>query len=148
MISDLRPYQTDVFNAVARSVAEREGLTFSVEIARQGGKNELSARLELAILAAQTQMARDLIKCSPTFVPQALISMARLKDRLDDTGLDGRWATERGYIIRLGRARAIFLSADESSRVVGHTAHLLLEMPCSLACLPYPSTRLARPRVP
>ena len=34
----------------------------------------------------------------------------------------------RGYIIRLGHARAIFLSAQETSRVVGHTAHLLLEV--------------------
>jgi hypothetical protein len=54
--------------------------------------------------------------------------MSRLKDRLDSDGLAGEWSTERGYIIRLGRARAIFLSADESSRVVGHTAHLLLEI--------------------
>ena len=33
-----------------------------------------------------------------------------------------------GYIIRLGNARAIFLSADESANVVGNTAHLLLEV--------------------
>ena len=32
------------------------------------------------------------------------------------------------YIIRLGSARAIFLSADQSANVVGHTAHLLLEV--------------------
>ena len=128
MFNNLRPYQMDIFNAVADSVARRKGLTFSVEIARQGGKNELSADLELSILTAQTAHARNLIKCSPTFVPQSLISMSRLKDRLDDDGFAGEWRSERGYIIRLGRARAIFLSADESSRVVGHTAHLLLEI--------------------
>ena len=31
-------------------------------------------------------------------------------------------------MIRLGNARTVFLSADRTSRVVGHTAHLLLEI--------------------
>ncbi len=128
MSIELRPYQLDVFNAVADSVARRKGLSFSVEIARQGGKNELSAHLELSVLAAQSCFARNIVKCSPTFQPQAFISMTRLKDCLNDQGFAGLWTTERGYIVRLGRARAIFLSAEESSRVVGHTAHLLLEV--------------------
>jgi hypothetical protein len=76
MVTTLRPYQMDVFAAVAQSVARRKGLTFSVEIARQGGKNELSAHLEQSILATQISRARNLIKCSPTFVPRALISMS------------------------------------------------------------------------
>ena len=125
MINTFRPYQQDVFDAVSDSIVGRKGLTFSVEIARQGGKNELSAQLELSLLVLQMNQTWDLIKCSPTFIPQALISMTRLKDRLDDAGFTGRWFTERGYILRLGHTRAIFLSADESSRVVGHTAHLL-----------------------
>ena len=54
--------------------------------------------------------------------------MSRLKDRLNDAGFDGLWVTELGYIIRLGNARAVFLSADESANVVGHTAHILLEI--------------------
>ena len=54
--------------------------------------------------------------------------MSRLKDRLNDAGFGGIWMTELGYIIRLGSARAIFLSADESASVVGHTAHILLEI--------------------
>lgn len=54
--------------------------------------------------------------------------MARLKDRLNDAGFDGIWLAELGYIIRLGSARAIFLSADESASVVGHTADILLEI--------------------
>ena len=71
---------------------------------------------------------KNLIKCSPTFKPQTVISMMRLKDRLNDAGFDGIWESELGYIIRLGNARAIFLSADESANVVGNTAHLLLEI--------------------
>ncbi len=39
----LRPYQLDVARAVARSVAERQGLTFTVLMPRQSGKNQLPA---------------------------------------------------------------------------------------------------------
>ena len=46
----LRPYQQEVARAVLESIQNNCGLTFSVEIARQGGKNELSAHLELLLL--------------------------------------------------------------------------------------------------
>ncbi len=128
MIGSLRPYQAEVFDSIARSIALIQGLTLSVEIARQGGKNELSAHVEMSALAVQASKARNIIKCSPTFEPQAVISMTRLKDHLDHAGFGGLWSSEHGYIIRLGKARIMFLSAAESSRVVGHTAHLLLEV--------------------
>jgi hypothetical protein len=54
--------------------------------------------------------------------------MTRLKDRLNDAGFNSIWVVEIGYIIRLGNARAIFLSADESANVVDHTADILLEI--------------------
>jgi len=54
--------------------------------------------------------------------------MNRLRDRLDNAGFNRIWMAELGYTIRLGNARAIFLSADESANVVGHTAHILLEI--------------------
>jgi len=117
-----------VASAILNSVFQRRGLTFSVEIARQGGKNELSAQLELLLLTLYMAEPQNLIKCSPTFKPQTVISMVRLKDRLSDAGFDGIWVAELGYTIRLGNARAIFLSADESANVVGNTAHLLLEI--------------------
>ncbi len=110
------------------SVFNRKGLTFCVEIARQGGKNELSAQLELLLLTLYIAEARNLVKCSPTFKPQTVISMTRLKDRLNNAGFSGLWTAELGYIIRLGNARAVFLSADESANVVGHTAQILLEV--------------------
>jgi len=99
-----------------------------VEIARQGGKNELSAQLELLLLTLHMAESKNLVKCSPTFKPQTIISMTRLKDRLNDAGFDGIWVAEMGYVIRLGNARTIFLSADESANVVGHTADILLEI--------------------
>ena len=99
-----------------------------MEIARQGGKNELSAQLELLLLTLFVAEAQNLVKCSPTFRPQTIISMMRLRDRLNDAGFSGIWTSELGYIIRLGNARAVFLSADESANVVGNTAHILLEI--------------------
>ncbi len=124
----LRPYQREIARAILDSVFSRKGLTFSVEIARQGGKNELSAQLEVLLLTLFITEPQNIIKCSPTFKPQTIISMTRLKDRLNDAGYAGFWTSELGYTIRLGNARAIFLSADESANVVGNTAHLLLEI--------------------
>ena len=46
----LRPYQVQVGRAVLDSVIHRRGLTFTVEVARQGGKNELSAQMEVLLL--------------------------------------------------------------------------------------------------
>lgn len=127
-MNTLRPYQWEILQAVEDSVFNRKGLTFSVEIARQGGKNELSAWLEASLLGVYFELPRNLVKCSPTFKPQTIISMSRLKDRLSHPDLDSLRAYELGYIIRLGEARAIFLSADDSANVVGHTAHILLEI--------------------
>jgi len=123
-----RPYQQEIARAIVDSINSRKGLTFSVEIARQGGKNELSAILELLLLTTRMVCGGTIIKASPTFKPQTIISMERLKQRLDDFGYAGIWRSEMGYIISLGGARCIFLSADESSQVVGHTADILLEM--------------------
>ena len=125
---ELRPYQQEVARAIFDSILQWKGLTFSVEIARQGGKNELSAHIEVLLLTMFIAKGGTSIKCSPTFKPQTLISMNRLKDRLDDFGFDGIWQAEYGYIMRLGSARQVFLSADESSNVVGHTSDLLLEV--------------------
>jgi len=124
----LRPYQAEVAKAVIESIQANLGLTFSVEIARQGGKNELSAHLEVLLLTMFMSAGGNAIKCSPTFKPQTIISMGRLKQRLDDFGFNGIWFTEAGYMVRLGNARQIFLSAEESSSVVGHTANILLEI--------------------
>jgi hypothetical protein len=124
----LRPYQIEVARAAIDSIQKGRGLIFSVEIARQGGKNELSAHLELLLLTLYMARGGNLIKCSPTFKPQTVISMERLKQRLDDFGFDGIYRLHMGYIVQLGNAEAIFLSAEDSSSVVGHTADILLEI--------------------
>jgi hypothetical protein len=124
----LRPYQIEVGKAILDSVFSGRGLTFSVELARQGGKNELSAQLEVLLLTLFMGLGGNAIKCAPTFKPQTIISMMRLKERLNDAGFSGFWLPEHGYIVRLGKARQIFLSADSSANVVGATAHILLEV--------------------
>ncbi|MBI4201096.1 MAG: hypothetical protein HY531_02255 [Chloroflexi bacterium] len=124
----LRPYQVEVGRAVLKSVLERRGLTFTVEVARQGGKNELSAQLELLLLTLHMYQGGNLVKAAPTYVPQLLHSVLRLKDRLKDAGYSSLWTPEAGNTIRVGKARQLFLSAEPSARVVGATAHILLEV--------------------
>jgi hypothetical protein len=124
----LRPYQVEVARAILDSVFNQRALTISVEIARQGGKNELSAQLEMFLLIANMLRAADLVKCAPTFEPQCRISMSRLWARLGECGLASISARQSGRAIRVGQARQLFLSAEPGSNVVGHTAHVLLEV--------------------
>ena len=128
IVHHLRPYQTEVGRAVMESVLRRRGRVFTVEMARQGGKNELSAQLELLLLTLHMASGGSLVKAAPTFLPQAVISMQRLKQRLDDAGYGGVWSPEQANGIRLGRARQLFLSAEPSANVVGATASVLLEV--------------------
>lgn len=124
----LRPYQLEPLRAIVQSVRGRLGRSFSVEVARQGGKNELSAQLELFLLAAHARQAVDGVKAAPTFSPQARLSLRRLWQRIEQAGLRQLASREAGHIVRVGRARQIFLSAEPGANVVGHTAHLLLEI--------------------
>ena len=124
----LRPYQAEVGRAIVASVLARSGLSFSVTMARQAGKNELSAQLELFLLARHARLPLEAIKCAPTFEPQALLSLRRLWTRLRDAGLRDLAAIVEGRSVQLGRARQLFLSAEPGSNVVGHTAGLLLEI--------------------
>ena len=124
----LREYQLEIGRAVMDSATRGKGLTFTVEIARQGGKNELSAQMATLLLTMNMVRGGNMIKAAPTFLPQALISMNRLKERLDDAGYGGFWRTESGQNVVLGKARQMFLSAEPHSNVVGNTAHILLEM--------------------
>jgi len=124
----LRPYQVEVARAVLDSVFNHRGLTISVEMARQGGKNELSAQLEAFLLVANMLRSVDSVKCAPTFEPQCRISMRRLWTRLGEFGLASIATRQQGRSITVGKARQLFLSAEPESNVVGHTAHLLLEV--------------------
>ena len=86
----LRPYQREVVRAILDSVFAKKGLTFSVEIARQGGKNELSAQLELLLLTLYMAEPKNLVKCSPTFKPQLAWPNSR--------GLTTFWNNENEFL--------------------------------------------------
>ena len=123
----LRPYQRQIAEAVIDSATQGEGLTFSVMIARQGGKNEVSARVEAYLLAAFSKSGGAAIKAAPTFDPQAAISISRLQQVLDRACL-GPYYSRLGRTFRFHRARQLFLSAHPTSNVVGNTADILLEI--------------------
>lgn len=126
----LRSYQVDAARAIAHSVRHNLGHTIIVIMARQAGKNELQAQVEAYLLTLYSQQNAEIVKTSPTWKPQSLTSMRRLR-RILETNLFTRavhWRPESGYIYRVGSARIYFLSAAEGTNIVGHTASLLLEV--------------------
>ena len=82
----LRPYQARVARAILRRVLAGDGGSISVEIARQGGKNELSAQTELALLLLHAEAGGTIVKCAPTLA-QSRISQLRLMRRAQQAGL-------------------------------------------------------------
>ncbi|HTE84239.1 MAG TPA: hypothetical protein VK821_05875, partial [Dehalococcoidia bacterium] len=124
-IPSLRPYQVEAARAMLAAVRARDARTISIQIARQGGKNELSAQIELLLLLACG--AGDLIKIAPSLRPQGLISLARLWGRLRQTPLAPH-AARHGNTIALGANRLVLLPAGPTSNVLGHTAGALMEV--------------------
>lgn len=123
----LRRYQLDAAEAVVRSILQGEGRSIAVMISRQGGKNELSAQIEAYLLMLNEEIGGQIVKAAPTFKPQAINSILRLKAALDNPLTRGRAATAHGYQVVLGRARCSFFSAEPTAQVVGATASLALE---------------------
>ncbi|HEV8639282.1 MAG TPA: hypothetical protein VG370_34170 [Chloroflexota bacterium] len=123
----LYPYQREPARALLKSVLERQGETFSVMMARQAGKNELSAHLEAYLLNLNADRGGEIVKAAPTDVPQLATSRLRLEWALENPLAAGRWRREPTGI-RLGRARIQFLSAEPGADIVGATASLLLEV--------------------
>lgn len=124
----LRRYQLEIARAVLASVVDQAGLTFTVLMPRQAGKNELSAQVEAFLLARHQRTGGQLVKAAPTFKPQVQNSIRRLKTMLDQSPLTkGRYRSSGGYILELGRASILFFSGEPHAQVVGGTANLLLE---------------------
>ncbi|MFH0983779.1 MAG: hypothetical protein V2A79_19870 [Planctomycetota bacterium] len=124
----LRPYQLEVIGAVVDSVLHRSGLTFTVHMARQMGKNETSAHLETYLLNLFQRRNACMVKAAPTFKPQTINSMMRIEKTLGNPWNRGKWHKAHGYIYQLGQAQLAFLSGETNSNVVGHTANTLLEI--------------------
>ncbi len=124
----LRAYQLEAANAILASIEGGMGETFVVMMARQMGKNELSAQLEAWLLDQASETGGTIVKAAPTFRPQLHTSLARLSGVLRHPHYDGKVKRAHGYRLAVGNAEAIFLSASPTAHVAGATASLLLEI--------------------
>lgn len=125
----LRAYQAECARAIVRSVMAADGKIISVMFARQMGKNETSAQLEAYLLALYARRGGSIVKAAPSFKPQLVTSMLRLRNTLEANPLtQNRWKPAFGYMTQLEKASITFLSADAQANVVGATAGLLLEI--------------------
>ena len=122
----LRGYQREPARAIVDSVRSGRGLTFAVMMARQAGKNETSAQVEALLLNLYRRRGGFMVKAAPTFRPQTMNSILRLMSAFEGSALPSP-RLESGYMVRVGRARALFLSAGPNANVVGATANILLE---------------------
>lgn len=121
----LRAYQLEPARAIFESIRHRLGLTFVVEISRQGGKNELSSRIEATVLVANSQRGGGIVKGAPTLEPQLRISHRRLADYLERDNVRHRSAWPDLFV---GNAALYCRSAESSANAAGATADLLLEI--------------------
>lgn len=133
----LYPYQAEIAAAILASIRGGHGRIFTVMMARQSGKNQLSAVIEAYLLAAHS--AGSIIKAAPTFSPQIANSRERLRMLLNSCELQERvWsnrtmvglapAADVAQVRRRAGPRVVFYSASPYSNVVGATADLLLEI--------------------
>jgi hypothetical protein len=132
----LYAYQEEIGNAILESVLNNRGLTITVMMARQMGKNEISAVIEAYLLACME--SGTIIKVAPTFKPQVINSRLRLLSMLENPLTAGRVWRSFGYMIGIAGTkpevkeqtgpRVMFFSASPDSSIVGATASLLLEV--------------------
>lgn len=124
---EYRQYQIPPVRAIHRSIMEQRGDTIIVEMARQGGKNEIEAQIQTFLLLLFKRLAGEMVIVSPTYKPQTLNAMRRLRRVLNGNLLTKNiWKKESGYVYRIGQAMAMFFSGQKKANVVGATASLLL----------------------
>ena len=123
----MRSYQIEPARIMANSITSGNSRTFSVMMSRQAGKNELSAQLEAYLMTVMQNRSRTIIKVAPTAKPQVKTSIDRLEGMFKHPLFKGRWHKDEGYILRMGKVTATFLSAQPNASVVGATANLLME---------------------
>ncbi len=137
-------YQELIGDAILNSIRGGHGCTFTIMLARQMGKNQLSAVLEAYLLCMWEQ--GTIVKAAPTYKPQVINSKQRLLHMLDVPGLSSRLWKSYGYMIGMAPdgtspdeqsgPRALFFSAGPESHIVGATASLLLEIDEAQGVLP------------
>ena len=127
----LRKYQIAPIRAIVESVINNYGDTIVVIFPRQSGKNELQGHTEtyLLTLFSQVYPPREIVKVSPTKIPQSANAQRRL-ERFLKRNLITRdiWEKKEGYIYQVGEAACVFLSGGPGAAIVGATASLLLSV--------------------
>jgi hypothetical protein len=126
----------EIAHAILDSILNHRGLTFSILLARQMGKNEISALIEAYLLECMEE--GTIVKAAPTYKPQIITSYSRLLSMLQRPSTQPRLWRSHGYIIGLspepnlarsqGGPRIMLLSANPDAHIVGATASLLLEV--------------------
>lgn len=121
----LRPYQLEAAQAITRSVFARDGRSFVILFARQSGKDEMLAIVIIYLLMRLFEISASMVCVQPTFKPQTINAMERLKARTSRPFFHNIRRTA-GYIFRHQEASIAYFSADPSANVVGATADRLL----------------------
>jgi hypothetical protein len=125
----LRPYQAEIALAIKDSVLHNRGLTFVVMLPRQSGKNEVQRHLFAWLMYRAAEKGGTIVSVAPTFKPQTINAMERTRQSLDETLVTrGKWRSSAGFIFRFHKARVQFFSGENTSKVVGATADLLLSV--------------------
>lgn len=125
----LRPYQVPVALAIKDSILHQLGLTFVVMFARQSGKSEIQSHLLAWLLYRFSNIGGLIVSVSPTYHPQTIINMRRVRDSLNScVGSRGLWHSSDGYVYELGKAQLQFFSGAPRSNVMSATANILLSV--------------------
>ena len=121
---NLYPYQRMAADAIVKSVFARDGKTFVLIFSRQSGKDEVLALIYLFLMLRFYELGADIVSAQPTFKPQTINAMERLRKRGANFGR--RLTRTAGYIMRLGQSRTCYFSAEPTASQVGATADRLL----------------------
>lgn len=122
----MRPYQLAAARMIAEAITTGRGDQFAVVFARQAGKDEMLAQLLAYLLTRNAVAGGSVVVAAPTLRPQALVSRDRLLERLRGNPDLARATSTSGPTVRVGRAKATFLSAAPSANARGQTASLAL----------------------
>ena len=120
----MRPYQVEAANAIIKDIQERNGNSFVIIFSRQSGKDEMLANMFLYLMLQMYDMNASMICAQPTYKPQTINAMMRLKHR--GTQYGKLLKRHEGFIFSFETVQLSYFSTDPSAHVVGATADRLL----------------------
>lgn len=120
----MRSYQLEAARPLAKHLLQRTGEQFAMVFSRQSGKDEVLAQILAWVLLRNYDIGGTIVIAAPTLRPQALISRDRLRDRLLANPVTAPLTTVSDRTIRVGNARAVFVSAARTANARGLTADL------------------------